>query len=67
MFLIPMREWIEEVFSLLNCNATSDFRECFMTFDISEDDVFANFELFKIWYDKGLTPVEALKRFEENY
>ena len=62
--LIPYNEWLEQIFEHLNCNASTEFKECFETFDYSDDDIMNNLELFNIWFERGLRPIEALKRFE---
>ena len=62
--MIPYTEWLEQIFVHLNCNASEDFKECFETFDYTEDDIMNNLDLFEIWFEKGINPVEALRRFE---
>lgn len=64
MCILPYNEWLEEVLTHLNCNCSEDFKETFETFDYSEDDIMNNLDIFGIWHERGLSPVEALRRFE---
>lgn len=58
--MVTLNEWLDEIISMLECNATKDFKDCFRTYELTEKEIYNNLPMLKILFENGYTPSKAL-------
>ena len=62
---IILNKYIEDVKSQLNCNAINEYKNNYITYLYTNEQIESNLDYFKKCYENGLSPYKSLLFFNE--